>query len=100
MTNLDTTVRAPTKDELCAYAEWLFMEYRILCYELWPEPADREIAETALKTRAPVPLLLPFNPHGTAASDFHIPADGRTWRDVAQPSTRCLQVLNAVGVNV
>ena len=34
MTNLNTTARAPTKDELCAYAEWLFIKYRILCYEL------------------------------------------------------------------
>ena len=100
MTNSETKTRPPTKDELCAYAEWLFMEYRILCYELWPEPADREMAEASFNARAPMPLSFPFNPHGTAASDFHIPADDRTWREVPQPSTRCLKVLEAVGVTV
>ena len=100
MTNPNTTARAPTKDELAAYAEWLFMEFRLLSYELWPEPIHREMAEAAMSAGAPVPLAFPFKPSGTAAATFHLPTDGRSWRDVPKPSTRCLQVLDAVGVKI
>jgi hypothetical protein len=40
-----------------------------------------------------------FSPVGTAARAFHFPLDDRTWEDVPKPSTRCLSVLAAIGVD-
>jgi hypothetical protein len=40
-----------------------------------------------------------FSPCGTAARAFHFPSDDRTWEDVPKPSTRCLRVFDAIGVD-
>lgn len=40
-----------------------------------------------------------FSPVGTAARAFHFPTDDRTWEDVPKPSTRCLSVFGAIGVD-
>ena len=68
---------------LAAYNSWLFMERRLLCYEMVPNnPELRRFAEA----------LVPVN---TAADRFHLPLD-RDWRDVPPPSTRAARVLAAV----
>src|ERR1700722_4379522 len=73
----DALARKPTKEELYAYAEWLSNEHSVLMHEL-REPK--------------------FQPCGTAARAFHFPSD-RSWEDVAKPSTRCLSVFGAIGVD-
>lgn len=75
----DALMRKPTKEELYSYAEWLSNEHRLLMHELG-EPER-------------------FSPVGTAARDFHFPSDDRTWEDVPKPSTRCLGVFEAIGVD-
>jgi hypothetical protein len=40
-----------------------------------------------------------YSPSGTAAKAFHFPSDDRTWEDVPKPSTRCLSVFEAIGVD-
>jgi hypothetical protein len=97
MTDADPTARAPTKDELAAYCEWLFNEYRLLCIELWPTPV-REAVEDLQVRHSPLPAAFPFNPVNTAAKHFHFPSD-RAWQDVPKPSTRCRDVLAAVGLD-
>ena len=82
-------LRKPSKEELIAYVEWLFMEHRLLCMEMWPDevrPAGHN-------------MPLGFSPVGTAAHSFHFPNDGRTWQDVPKPSTRCLAVFEAIGLD-
>jgi hypothetical protein len=71
--------RKPTKEEVYAYAEWLSNEHRLLMHELG-EPER-------------------FSPVGTAARAFHFPSSDRTWEDIPKPSTRCLSVLAAIGVD-
>jgi hypothetical protein len=78
--------RAPSKEELCAYVEFLFMKRRLLCMELWPDQV-RPGGDN---------MPLGFSPVGTAAHSFHFPNDGRTWQDVPKPSTRCLKVFEAI----
>jgi len=76
-----TAVAEPVSDQLIAsYMEWLHMERRMLCREVWPgEPrADRYI------------------PQNTGASSYHVP-DGVDWRSLPRPSTRAALVLSAVG---
>jgi hypothetical protein len=75
----DGLARKPTKEELYAYAEWLSNEHSVLVHELG-EPGR-------------------FSPVGTAARAFHFPSDDRTWEDVPKPSTRCLSVFAAIGVD-
>jgi hypothetical protein len=75
----DALARKPTKEELYAYAEWLSNERSVLMHELG-EPER-------------------FSPVGTAARSFHFPSDDRTWEDVPKPSTRCLSVFEAIGVD-
>jgi hypothetical protein len=40
-----------------------------------------------------------FAPSGTAARAFHFPSSDRSWEDVPKPSTRCLSVFEAIGVD-
>lgn len=71
------------RETLYAYCEWLHMEKRLLCLELFPE-----MGTDAGKT----------TPCNTFADSFHIPHDGRSWRDMPKPSTRARLVLQAVGI--
>lgn len=66
-----------------AYLEWLAMEARLLRIELYGDQyfADRELT-----------------PCNTFAKAFHFPSDGRSWRDVPQPSTRAQIILTVAGV--
>ena len=67
-------------DPRYAYLEWLHMEARLLRLEIgWD---------------------FDFTPCSTFAQSFHFPHDGRSWQGVPKPSTRAVQVLEAVGVNV
>ena len=91
--------RAPSKDELYAYVEWLFMEHRLLCYELWPDSLERDAAKDIQDAALPLQQAYRFSPVGTAAGHFHFPKDGRTWKDVPTPSTRCLAVFEAIGLD-
>ncbi len=65
-----------------AYSEWLFMERRLLCVQLYP---DRPGAED-------------FYPVNTLAGHFHLP--GRNWREVPLPFSRAEAVLTMVGVDL
>jgi hypothetical protein len=40
-----------------------------------------------------------FAPSGTATRAFHFPSSDRSWEDVPKPSTRCLSVFEAIGVD-
>ena len=71
------------RETLEAYCEWLHMEKRLLCQELYPEMG------------ADAGKMTPCN---TIAGAFHIPHDGRRWRDMPKPSTRARLVLQAVGI--
>jgi hypothetical protein len=71
--------RKPTEEELYAYAEWLSNERSMVMHEL-REPKR-------------------FTPCGTAARAFHFPSDDRGWEDIPKPSTRCLSVFEAIGVD-
>lgn len=71
-----------SRDVLDAYLEWLHMEARLLRVELYGDDwADRELT-----------------PCNTFAKNFHIPSDGRSWRDMPQPSTRAEIILKVAGV--
>lgn len=75
--------RPATRAEMEAYREWLFMEGRLLGMELYPEmgnDADRVI------------------PCNTGAGELHLPPCG-SWRKIAKPSSRAVQILTAVGAN-
>ena len=71
-------------DPRFAYLEWLTMEARLLRLEMWPNcnPSDG------------------FNPVNTFALSFHMPADGKNWRDMQPPSSRALAVMQAAGVEI
>lgn len=79
-------VQAATPKVLAAYAEWLYYEHRLLMIEMFPDPALRKVMEKVAPT-------------GSAARFFHFPM-GRDWRELPQPSTRALAVLNAVGCDL
>ena len=69
---------------LINYATWLAHERRLLCHELYPEAgpgADRFVLANV------------------ASAAFHFPYDGRSWRDVPQPSTRAVRILDSLGID-
>lgn len=66
---------------LDAYSEWLFMERRLLCREMYPGHRGSDA----------------FVPANTGARDYHIPPYPADWRDLPGPSTRAALVLSAVG---
>lgn len=85
MTNPNTTARAPTKDELAAYAEWLFMEFRLLSIELWPETCGGPDAQIGEDNRAGLSRAIcddVFVPNGSQARGFH-------FRMTAAPGGTC-----------
>ena len=73
----------PTREDLLSYADWLFYERRILCYELcnYNSAKSQELQSYYGWQTAP---------------EFHFP-NGRNWREVPQPSTRAALVMSAVG---
>lgn len=66
-----------------SYNEWLFMERRLLCIEMY---GDAQRAECWVPS--------------TRAHWFHVPTDGRDWRSLPQPSTRAGLILSAAGVDL
>ncbi len=76
-------VNDPDRRALEAYAEWLYMERRLLAIELYPE-----LGKDAVR----------FVPQGTAAATFHFPV-GRDWRSEAQPSSRAEQIMDLLGID-
>lgn len=66
-----------------AYSEWLHMERRMLCMELYPDDPDAER----------------FVPCNTGVGEFHLPTGRDSWR-VPKPSTRARAILEAAGVDL
>ena len=66
---------------LACYSNWLHMERRLVCMEMFPELGPR--AED-------------FILHSTGANNFHFP-HGKAWNEAQQPSSRAALVLSTVG---
>ena len=73
-----------TQEILSAYDEWLFMERRFLCIEMYG-------AEYARRMERVVSC-------STLAGDFHFLSEPGAWRRVPMPSTRAAVILSAAGV--
>jgi hypothetical protein len=73
-----------SRETLEAYSEWLAIERRILCKQLYPGIRNAE----------------QFIPCNTLASDYHVPMLPKRWQDQPLPASRAASVLAHVGVDL